>query len=76
MQDGGGGYVTDEELELCQTLEPATSGSSKRIADATFPGLGKKAKAFEAANAIEAAEAATSPSKEVLIGGDNNPSRR
>lgn len=47
--------MTDEELELCQTLEPKLKMAEKKL---------------------EAAEAATSPSKEVLIGGDNNPSRR
>lgn len=66
FQTGAGGYATDEELELCQTLDPIND--SKK----TF----KQPLADEKALISSAAEAATSPSKEVLIGGDNNPSRR
>ena len=108
-----GGYVTDEELELCQTLEPNKSSASASVAAASASKMTSKhsntmaekkqkvvgsevtkslpigassgilataaSTASEAANKVAAAAAAasaTSPSKEVLIGGDNNPSRR
>ena len=51
----GGGYVTDEEIELHQTLHPTANGTQ---------------------NGKDPVENMTSPSKEVLIGGDNYPSRR
>ena len=100
-----GGYVTDEELELCQTLEPnkssasvaapkMTSKHSNTMAEKKQKVVGSEVTkslpigassgvlataASVAANKVAAAAAAasaTSPSKEVLIGGDNNPSRR
>ena len=89
-----GGYVTDEELELCQTLEPS-SGSKQtskvlnssrseqvksEVTKSSSIGASVLASAMTASTTSEAAalaaSAATSPSKEVLIGGDNNPSRR
>ena len=68
FQDAGG-YVTDEELELCQTIQPAcvTKTMNKPT---SLPNCDEK-KATK-----ETLDSATSPSKEVLIGGDNNPSRR
>ena len=96
LQDGGG-YVTDEELELCQTIEPSsnndrgrrTSTASKTLSQPQPASVLQNSDGSKGTNetsslvfnppansATAAAEAATSPSKEVLIGGDNNPSRR
>jgi hypothetical protein len=70
MQSGGGGgsggYVTDEELELCQTLEDQTSPHH-------LPPL-SASEAVEAAEASAPTEDIQSPSKEVLIA--DNCSRR
>ena len=79
FQQSGGGYVTDEELELCQTIEDrnqseererrATSGS-RAVAvagdDCDSPGGGGAA--------VVQSEDIQSPSKEVLIA--DNESRR
>ena len=93
------GYLTDEELELCHTVEQPTSAvptnhetnkSASNIYQLNniprnktsnggnlnnIPGI----PVTEAPYTVPAtvAESITSPSvKEVLIGGDNNPSRR
>jgi hypothetical protein len=63
---GGGGYVTDEELELCQTLEDQTSPHH-------LPPL-SASEAVEAVEALAPTEDIQSPSKEVLIA--DNCSRR
>ena len=84
MQDASG-YVTDEELELRQTLEPSeVTSSTKQHSHKPPPPLSTLPNSIqvsmEATKAVTDAESsivsATSPSKEVLIGGDNNPSRR
>ena len=80
------GYVTDEELELRQTLEPSeVTTSTKQQQQTHKPPLSTLPNSIQVS--MEASKAvvtdaessivsATSPSKEVLIGGDNNPSRR
>ena len=79
------GYVTDEELELRQTLEPSEVTTSTKQQQTHKPPLSTLPNSIQVS--MEASKAvvtdaessivsATSPSKEVLIGGDNNPSRR
>ena len=87
MQDASG-YVTDEELELRQTLEPSevTSSNTKQQQShkpplaplSTLPNSIQVSMEAtkDATDAESSIVSATSPSKEVLIGGDNNPSRR
>lgn len=95
----GSGYLTDEELELCQTIEQPsatpcdvkTSESTtnndrinnmsitKATKDASHHPISMNNASSSSANATSAivTDALASPSvKEVLIGGDNNPSRR
>ena len=93
--DGGvGGYVTDEELELCQTLQPTSqylcslnlflpySFNKHLTFSATTATSDSKPESNPAeleiidTDKLETAKTESSPSKEVLIGGDNNPSRR
>ena len=88
-QESDGGlcdYVTDEELELCQTLPTATTATtattttataSNDVTSETSKGVGGEIDIVDVDNvAFEAKKSESSPSKEVLIGGDNNPSRR
>ena len=85
-QESDGGlcdYVTDEELELCQTLPTATTATtttataSNDATSETPKGVGGEIDIVDVDNvAFEAKKSESSPSKEVLIGGDNNPSRR
>ena len=90
------GYMTDEELELCHTVEQPSStdleaNKSANNIDQTNNILRNKTTNSENLNNVSSlpvtespysipttvAESITSPSvKEVLIGGDNNPSRR
>ena len=93
------GYLTDEELELCHTVEqplstPPTSLEANKSAnsiDQSNTVLRNKTANSGNLNNVSAipvsessytvpttvTESITSPSvKEVLIGGDNNPSRR
>ena len=93
------GYLTDEELELCHTVEqplsaPPTSLEANKSAnsiDQSNTVLRNKTANCGNLNNVSAipvsessytvpttvTESITSPSvKEVLIGGDNNPSRR
>lgn len=67
LQDGGG-YVTDEELELCHAIQPSNKAKPTSLQNSAEARIEKATK--------ETLDSATSPSKEVLIGGDNNPSRR
>ena len=85
-----GGYQTDEELELCHDIEPKDAKKSQKVLNSASKSENNKKVANSeekrssgasvltstALEAAAAASAATSPSKEVLIGGDNNPSRR
>jgi len=85
-ENDASGYVTDEELELRQTLEPSeVTTSTKQQQQTHKPPLSTLPNSIQVS--MEASKAvvtdaessivsATSPSKEVLIGGDNNPSRR
>ena len=70
MFQDAGGYVTDEELELCQTIQPSSKTMNKPTS------LPNSAVEVSEKATKETLDSATSPSKEVLIGGDNNPSRR
>ena len=65
-----GGYVTDEELELRHPTQSQPT-SSRKLPPSSLPNSIKME-----ARPENLAASATSPSKEVLIGGDNNPSRR
>jgi len=65
-----GGYVTDEELELRHPTQSQPT-SSRKLPPSSLPNSIKMEARPENLTA-----SATSPSKEVLIGGDNNPSRR
>ena len=93
------GYLTDEELELCHTVEQPTSAVptsqelNKSASNINQPNNIPRNKTSNSGNvnnvpaipvtespysaSTTVAESITSPSvKEVLIGGDNNPSRR
>ena len=92
----GSGYMTDEELELCQTIDQPSADINNTAAandssdithvhnratnnatpqQTTTTSMDATALPYNATAA--AADSLTSPStKEVLIGGDNNPSRR
>ena len=91
------GYLTDEELELCQTIEqPLSSAASTNVKtnnssdnephmnNTTTPNIPtphnnslNTASTVPYNTPATIADSLTSPSiKEVLIGGDNNPSRR
>ena len=88
----GSGYMTDEELELCQTIDQPSADISNTVATndssdithvhnrATNNATPQTTTSMDTAlpyNVTAAADSLTSPStKEVLIGGDNNPSRR
>ena len=94
----GSGYLTDEELELCQTIEQPPSASTnvecnnsanndhtnnttitKATNNASPHNISMTSATTVGHNTTTttAAESLHSPSvKEVLIGGDNNPSRR
>ena len=96
----GSGYLTDEELELCQTIEQPPSATTnvehnnsanndhtnntiitKTTNNASPNDISMTNASTTNANATTTtttvAESLHSPSvKEVLIGGDNNPSRR
>ena len=90
----GSGYLTDEELELCQTIEqPLATPCDVKMSDSTtkndrinnmsIPKANKDASHHPISMNNASGSSATvtdvlaSPSvKEVLIGGDNNPSRR
>ena len=96
----GSGYMTDEELDLCHTIEhpsmttpneksnkPTTndhknSSTTPKVTNNASPHnttmtneTAYNTRAFNATTSV--ADSLTSPTvKEVLIGGDNNPSRR
>ena len=94
----GSGYLTDEELELCQTIEQPPSATTNvehnnsanndHMNNTTITKTTNNASphniSMTNANTVgnstttaTVAESLNSPSvKEVLIGGDNNPSRR
>jgi hypothetical protein len=95
--DGGlADYVTDEELELCQTIQPMTSKgvtSYNETSKDSFNETSNDRASFDETLANELSKSVgeldivdtdnfevpkteSSPHKEVLIGGDNNPSRR
>ena len=65
--------MTDEELELCHAIQPSNKSMSKPTS-LQQNSIETREKAAPATK--ETLDSATSPSKEVLIGGDNNPSRR
>ena len=94
----GSGYLTDEELELCQTIEQPPSATTNvehnnsanndhsnnttitKTTNNASPHNISMTNAITVGNSTTtetAPESLHSPSvKEVLIGGDNNPSRR
>ena len=94
----GSGYLTDEELELCQTIEQPPSASTNvernnstnndhannteltKTASIASPhdiSMTNTSMVGYNATTTTATDTLNSPSvKEVLIGGDNNPSRR
>ena len=78
FQESDGGladYVTDEELELCQTIQPTSKVDNSTVE----VDMSKSAESLHIVDTdkFEVQNTETSPShKEVLIGGDNNPSRR
>jgi hypothetical protein len=73
-------YVTDEELELCQTLQPSTKAAAAdaaaAVAAADLPRCVGQLDIVDTDEALDEGKTESSPHKEVLIGGDNNPSRR
>lgn len=68
----GGGYVTDEEIELRQTIQPPAENGRLPMAN------GQRMEADGGFNPSVGLvpNSLVGSSKEVLIGGDNNPSRR
>lgn len=93
----GSGYLTDEELELCQTIEkPSAAITDVKTNNSTNNDHMNNTTITTATNntapnnitltavttvacstTTTVTDSLTSPSvKEVLIGGDNNPSRR
>ena len=71
-RQSGGGYVTDEELELCQTIEER--GQSEETGRRRHPTSGTGTEGGAGGSGAHPAEDIQSPSKEVLIA--DNESRR
>ena len=82
MDAGLADYVTDEELELCQTIQPKNKEAGAKTHHDLPSKDVDKLKSAESLHIVdtdkfEVENSSTSPShKEVLICGDNNPSRR
>jgi len=76
----GGGYVTDEEIELQHTITPPNSATSTSAPPNPISSSPPPAANGQMTSAVPNDHSQPgcikSPSKEVLIGGDNNPSRR